>query len=183
MKYITIYVIVLLLAVSAASAGEVNERGAYIGGAVGATTFDDDGAFSGLNFDDSDTSLGIYGGYKFFKYFAVEARLMDLGSYRLESFEFDTWAFSVNAVGIIPFGQSGWELFGQLGLGQINLDAGGIDDEDETVGSAGIGVRFTPIRNLSMALQIDAYAWEDDSLGQTFDVSIATTQFSMQYNF
>ena len=183
MKQVILCICMLLLGTSAASARDVNENGAYVGGALGVTEFDDDGAFSGLDLDDSDTSFEIYGGYKFFKYFAVEARLMDLGSYRVEVVEFDTWAASVHAVGIIPFGESGWELFGQLGIGQINLDASGIDDEDETMGSAGIGVRFTPIRNLSIALRIDAYVWEDDSLGQTFDPAIATTQFAIQYNF
>lgn len=174
---------VLLLVSGAASAGAVNERGAYIGGALGITEFDDDGGFTGLAFDDSDTSFQLYGGYKFFKYFAVEGRLISTGSYTLETTEIDTFAYTVNAVGIIPFGTSGWELFGQLGIGSINLDVSGIADEDETIGSAGLGVRFTPTQSVSIALQIDAYAWEDDSLGPTFDLSIVTTQVAVQYNF
>ena len=71
-----------------------------------------------------------------------------------------------------------------MGIGSINLDASGFADEDETIGSAGLGVRFTPIKHLSIALQVDAYAWEEDGiLGQTFDLSIATTQVAVQYNF
>ncbi len=156
MKKAILCVCMLLLAISAASARDVNENGAYIGGAIGVTEFDDDGAFSGLDLDDSDTSLEIYGGYKFFKYFAVEARLMDLGSYRVEFVEFDTWAASVHAVGIIPFGESGWELFGQLGIGQINLDASGIDDEDESMGSADTGATHCFIFSINAAsIQID----------------------------
>ncbi len=174
---------VLLLVSGAVSAGAVNERGAYIGGALGVTEFDDDGGFTGLAFDDSDTSFQLYGGYKFLKYLAVEGRLISTGSYTLGPIEIDTFAYTVNAVGIIPFGASGWELFGQLGIGSINLDVSGIADEDETIGSAGLGVRFTPTQSVSIALQIDAYAWEDDSLGPTFDLSIATTQVAVQYNF
>ena len=174
---------VLLLVSGVAAAGVVNERGGYIGGALGVTEFDDDGGFTGLAFDDSDTSYQLYGGYKFFKYFAVEGRLISTGSYTLETIEIDTWAYTVNAVGIIPFGTSGWELFGQLGVGSINLDASGIADEDEFIGSAGLGVRFTPTQSVSIAFQIDAYAWEDDSLGSTLDISIVTTQVAVQYNF
>jgi opacity protein-like surface antigen len=185
MKQVILCICVLVLATSTASAREVNGNGAYVGGAAGFAYLDDDDAFSGLNFDNSDVSLEIFGGYKIFRYFAVEARLTHLGSYRLESTEIDTKAYSLHAVGIVPFGESGWELFGQLGLGRINLDAGGIDDEDETAGSAGIGMRFTPDRNknLSIAFRIDAYAWEDDSFDQNLDVSIITTKFALQYNF
>jgi len=161
--------VVALLIGSVASAGVVNERGGYVGGALGITEFDDDGAFSGLNFDDKDTSFTIYGGYRFLKYFSLEGRLMNLGSYTVSgigSVDIDTTAATINAVGIIPFGQSGWELHGQLGLGIINLDVEGLDGEDESIGSAGIGIRFTPIRNMSITFQIDAYVWEDDNPGQ-----------------
>ena len=40
----------------------------------------------------------------------------------------------IHAVGIVPFGQSGWEFFGQLGLGTVNRDfpgIGNIDDDAE----------------------------------------------------
>jgi len=175
--------IALLTASGLVSAGAVNDRGAYIGGAFGITSFEDDGAFAGQQFDDSDTSLQLYGGYKFLRYFSLEGRLLSLGSYSLGPTEIDATAFSVNAVGIIPFGGSGWELFGQLGLGQINLDVSGFEDEDETIGSAGIGVRFTPTEHFSIALQTDAYAWEDNNLGTTYDVGIVATQVAFQYNF
>lgn len=180
-KFLTLCILTLLA--SAVSAGEVVEKGAYIGAAIGTTEFDDDGAFNGLDFDDSDSSFEIFGGYRFMKYFAVEARLMSLGEYRVEFLDIEAAAVSLHAVGIFPFGQSGWELFGQLGLGRINLDVDVVGDEDETVGSAGLGLRFTPIRNMSIAFRLDAFAWEDDNLDQDFDASIGTAKFAVQYNF
>jgi OOP family OmpA-OmpF porin len=192
MKFKTLILITFLFASGVVAAQGVKEKGGYIGGAFGVTEFDDDGLFdpSGIVVDDKDSSFQLYGGYKFLKYFAVEGRLIDLGSYTFSDQFFpavrvtvDATAFTVNAVGILPLGSTLWELFGQLGLGQINLDISGFGDDDETIGSAGIGVRVTPTEHFSVALQVDAYAWEDDSFNQTFDMSIATTQVAFQYNF
>ena len=192
MKFQAFIIFIFLFASGVVAAQGVKEKGWYIGGAFGVTEFDDDGLFdgSGVVVDDEDSSIQLYGGYKFLKYFALEGRLIDLGSYTfsdqffpLASITVDTTAVTVNAVGILPLGSTLWELFGQLGFGQINFEASGFGDEDETVGSAGIGVRVTPTEHFSIALQVDAYAWEDDDFGQTFDMSIATTQVAFQYNF
>jgi hypothetical protein len=193
MNHKALIVSILLLASGVVAAQGVKEKGGYIGGAFGVTEFDDDGLFdgSGVVVDDKDSSIQLYGGYKFLKYFAVEGRLIDLGSYTFSdqfnpsaNITVDTTAVTVNAVGILPLGSTLWELFGQLGFGQINFEATGFSDFDEFLGSAGIGVRVTPTEHFSIALQVDAYAWEDDSFaGQTFDMSIATTQVAFQYNF
>jgi len=198
-KYFLLGLIMLGLS-TASIAAEPNARGFYIGGAVGAAEFDDDGLVNYLNnelgssvsLDDSDTSYMLYGGYKILKYLAVEGRLSNLGSYKLteagfpDSIDLDVTAFSAHVVGIIPFGASGWELFGQLGLGRLNFDAGS-DDTDETAGSAGLGVRWYPITNLGLSLQVDAYAWEDDDLedigGPAFDLAVGTTQFAVHWLF
>jgi hypothetical protein len=155
--------------------------GFFVGGAFGTSEFDDDGAFSWLRFDDSDTSFGVFAGYKFFRYFAVEARYGDLGTYSISdgfaTETFDVSVVSAHAVGIIPFGQTGWELYGQLGVGQVDLKCAGCSDE--TAASAGLGVRFSPTRQLAIGVQVDAYAWEDDY----YDFSVATMQAIIQYSF
>jgi hypothetical protein len=181
-KYLTL-IAILLLASGAATAREAKDKGAYVGGAFGVTSFEDDNALQGVPFDDSDTSAQIYGGYKFLRYFALEGRLLNLGTYGDAFGDFEATAVTVNAVGIVPFGQTDWEFFGQLGLGRINLDPSVGEDEDETVGSAGIGFRVTPIEHLSISIQFDAYAWEQDIGTQTFDWAIGTTQVAFHYNF
>lgn len=171
-------------------------RGFYVGGMGGITELDDDGLFQVTNFDDEDTGFAVFGGYKILKYLAVELRLSDLGDYSvdagLDQLNMEFAAATAHVVGIIPFGTSGWEIFGQVGLGVVTYDieldneVGGDDDSsDEAVGSAGIGVRFHPMPNLALDLQIDAYAWEDD-FGAGFgdyDFGIATTQFGVHYIF
>lgn len=176
-------IVALLLLANPALGAAPKASGFFLGGAIGAAELDDDGAFSYFyDLDDSDTSFTLSAGYKFIPYFAVEARIGNLGTYSIsdgfsqESVE--VTSVTAHAVGIVPFGQSGWELFGQLGLGQIDFDCSGC--EDETVGSAGLGIRFSPTGHLSVGVQVDAYAWEEDDY---YDFSISTMQFVLQYLF
>ena len=103
--------LVCLALSSAAFAEPSKERGAYLGAGFAGTTFDDDGAFAGLNFDDSDSGFALFGGYKFLKYLAVEGRYNNFGTFTLEGAGVDVTSLSVHAVGIIPFGTSGWVLW------------------------------------------------------------------------
>ena len=175
---------VLLGVCGFAAAEESKASGGYLGGAFGFTTFDDGGGFVGLGVDDSDKSLMIYGGYKILKHLAVEGRYIDLGSYSVAGagVSLDGSAFSIHAIGIIPFGDSGWELFGQLGLGTLTVDIAG-SDFDEDVFAGGVGVRFSPTENFSLAIQTDVYVWEEDSTGFVYDMSVGSTQFAAQFIF
>ena len=175
---------VLLGVCGFAAAEESKASGGYLGGAFGFTTFDDGGGFVGLGVDDSDTSLMINGGYKILKHLAVEGRYIDLGSYSVAGagVSLDGSAFSIHAIGIIPFGDSGWELFGQLGLGTLTVEIAG-SDFDEDVFAGGVGVRFSPTENFSLAIQTDVYVWEEDSTGFVYDMSVGSTQFAAQFIF
>ena len=176
-------IIALLLTRAVVDAREAKDKGGYVGGAFGVSSFEDDDSMQGIPFDDSDTSLQIYGGYKFLKFFALEGRLLNLGTYGDALGQFEATAVTVNAVGIVPFGQSDWEFFGQLGFGRINLELTGGADQDETVGSAGIGFRVTPIEHLSVSIQFDGYGWEQSIGNRNFDWGIGTSQVAFHYNF
>jgi Outer membrane protein beta-barrel domain len=183
MKKKLLTVCALLLASAGALAAEPDHRGFYVGAMAGVTKLDDDGLFAGLSFDDSGTGYGIFGGYKFFRYLAVEARLSNLGSYRVVSQDFDVTAISAHVIGIIPFGASGWELFGQLGIGRANVNTDCCGDEDQTVASGGIGVRFYPTPHLGISLQTDAYVYEENDFYDTYDVGVAATELAVHYLF
>ena len=179
-----IVLVCLLLGVGGtANAVEPKENGFYIGAAGGASVFEDDGAFSGFGFDDEDNSLQIHAGYKFFKHFAVEARYVDLGSFTLgvvnSAVEFK--ATSIHAVGMFPFGKSGWEIFGQFGFGTLDVDLQGSGTiEDGGVVGGGFGVRFHPAQNVSIGVQTDVYVWEDSGL---YDMGVGGTQLSINVIF
>jgi hypothetical protein len=176
------FVSVLSIAAVAANAAEPQQRGGYIGGAFGSSLFDDDGAFFAMDFDDSDQSFQGHAGYRFFRHFAVEGRYTDYGTFSLQSVDLDATAVSVHAVGIIPFGGSGWELFGQLGVGSLKVDFLGTD-ETQTTFAGGIGVRYFASRTLSIGVQTDVHVWEDDSLGASYIPGVGATQLAVQLNF
>lgn len=186
-KKIAVLAFVLANCCTSAMAIESKPTGFYAGGTVGVTELDDDNAFDGFNFDDEDTGFSIFGGYKFMRWVAAEARLSDLGSYKVSSdfssfsTDIDLTAISVHVVGMYPFGSSGWELFGQLGLGSIDVDSDCCGSNDQTVASAGIGVRYYPTANIGISLQTDAYAWEEDD--SSYDPAVGITQIGLQYLF
>lgn len=176
-------VLALIMTFTSVQAAEPLERGGYLGGGLGTSLFDDGGAFAGFSQDDSDTAVMLFGGYKFFKYLAVEGRYSDFGTFDLAGANIDASAVSVHAVGTVPFGTSGWELYGQLGLGNINFDFGGFGDEDQSAVAGGIGVRFNPSQNFSIGVQTDVFIWEDDSIGPTYDMSVGSTVLSARIIF
>jgi|GEM_PF-4187206 OmpA-like transmembrane domain. len=159
--------VALLCAGATANAAEPEARGFYAGAMAGTTEFDDDGLCGDWDCNESDSGYGVFAGYKFLKYFAVEARYSDFGM-------FDATALSAHAVGIIPFGASGWEVFGQIGVGRMD------DFETETVASAGLGVRFYPTPNLGFSLQTDAYVWEEY---EDYYPGYGATQLAIHYLF
>lgn len=183
MRYGFLLVLALLFLSTNAVADAAKARGGYIGGGLASTAFDDGGAFAFSDVDDSDSGITFFGGYKFFRYFAVEGRYADLGSYSVDNLSFDASVLSVHAVGIVPFGESGWELFGQLGFGTLDVDLPGPSSGNETVGSAGGGVRFSPTANFGIALQLDVWAYEDTSLGPAFDIGFGSTAVTLRYLF
>ena len=183
MRHCLLIIVSVLLTTGIALADPAKERGGYVGGGLGATMFDDGGAFAFLEQDDTDSGFGIFGGYKFFRYFSVEGRYTDFGTFSVVGLPFDASVLSAHAVGIIPFGSSGWEMFGQLGLGMLDITFPGEPSEDEAVASAGAGVRFSPTENFSFALQLDVYAYEDTSLGAAYDIGFGARSVTFQYIF
>jgi hypothetical protein len=190
MRKIAVLAFVLGNFCATAMAIEIKPTGFYAGGTAGITELDDDGAFDGASFDDEDKGFSIFGGYKFLQWVAAEVRLSDLGSYTVSSdFNFfstgiDLTAISVHAVGMYPFGSSGWEIFGQLGLGSIDVDSDCCGSNDQTVGSVGIGVRYYPTTNIGVSLQTDTYIWEEDGPnGSNYDPAVSIIQVGAQYLF
>ena len=85
-------------------------------------------------------------------------------------------------MGFIPFGESGWELFGQIGVAQIKQSVS-FGSEDDSAGTAGIGVRWHINPKIAVAAQIDAYVWQNDFIGSEYDLSVGAEMLSFQVNF
>jgi len=181
MVYRLLLCLVMVVSAVSANAAEPNRKGAYIGIGAGASVYEDDGAFG--YFDDEDRSLNVFAGYKFLPWFAVEVRRNDFGSFALFGDDLDVTATAIHAVGIIPFGNSGWEMFGHLGYGTIDQQITGSRSFDESVVGGGIGGRFHVTRNIALSISTDVYVWEDESFSGTYDTSVGATQFSVSVTF
>lgn len=190
MKTKTGLLMVLLLGSGLAIADEVDKRGAYVGGALGTTEFDDDGLLYGLTYDKQDSGAELWGGYRFFRWFAVEGKYAYLGQYTIsngiESANAKAYALTVNAVFILPFGQSNWDMYGQLGYGSLGYHVNasfGNYDSSQGAATAGLGFRWTPTPQMTLSLGVDAYAWQEDGYYQSYNPSISITKLGVQYNF
>lgn len=138
---------VILSAPAAVFAG--TDSGVYVGGGLGyaVTNIDD----SGDTFDESDTSLKIFGGYNFglvpFLDLAVEASYVDFGnpSGLVDSNSVNVDMTGLNAFGLVGFDLGPVGLFAKTGLTRWDLDIGvdgsskGYSGTDPTYG---IGAKF-----------------------------------------
>lgn len=204
MKVVNVVAIFAMFTAGIASAAEVKEKGAYVGGAIGVTELDDDNltgfVIGGFSVDKKDTGYQLWGGYKFLKWFSVEGRYSYLGEYTATApgtvaiVKEDAAALTANAVFILPLGGSSWELYGQVGLGVLSYDISYLgasappsEDGTETVGSAGVGVRWTPAPPVTISLGFDAWSAEIDRTAKFFpaddDFSVGMTRLGVQYNF
>ena len=150
-----------------AIAEESKELGVYIAGAGGWAKWDDDNSITDdwCCMDDKDFAFQASAGYKFNSYFALDARYTYLGNYIVNSSSIDFNAWSINGVGIFPISNNGWELFGQLGLGQIDGSASSIGHDKESMWTIGGGVRYSLNQQLSLSSQLDAYSFNTNKLG------------------
>ena len=173
-------IVVALIAVAGTAVAEPSpEKGFYLVGAAGQSVYDEGGYFGNFG-DDTDNSRQFAIGYKFLKHFAVEARYADFGSFSLGFQDFDVDAQSIHAVGIVPFGGSGWEFFGHVGLGTVKRDIDGFANLDDSAMAGGIGFRWYPMPRFAIGIQTDVYVWDDNN---DWESSVGANQLSLQVIF
>lgn len=176
-------VLALVVAFSSAHASGPLEQGGYIGGGIGTSRFDDSFAIVNFSEDDSDAATMLFAGYKFSKYLSLEGRYSDFGSFFLGGTPADVSSISLHAVGTVPFGDSGWELYGQLGYGSVNFDFFSFAEEDESALAGGIGLRFRPSRNVAIGVQADVFVWDDNLFGPAYDSGVGSTTVTASFYF
>ena len=171
----TISVLALVVAFSSAQASGPLDQGGYVGGGIGKSQFDDSFIIVDFSHDDTDSASMLFAGYKFSKYLSVEGRYTDFGSFPLSGTAADISALSLHAVGTVPFGTSGWELYGQLGFGTVNFDFFAFPEEDESALAGGIGLRFRPSENVAIGVQADVFVRDDNLFGPAYDSGVGST--------
>jgi len=175
----TVIVLALIAAAGMAVAEPSKPKGFYLVGAAGESIYDEGGSFGNFG-DDEDRSVQFAAGYKILRFLSIEARYADMGSFSVPFQDFDVSTRSIHVVGIAPFGQSGWEFFGNLGYGKVNLDFSGGLDVDESTMAGGIGFRWYPTPKIAIGIQTDAYVWDENN---DWESGVGTTQLSLQVIF
>jgi hypothetical protein len=131
--------------------------------------------------------------HRLLKHFAVEARIDSVGEYKLED-SFDALqtqfaTYTGNAIGILPFGDSGVELFGHVGAGWVadRMDrAFAAQESSSAVGTFGMGLRYVGSKSspLSLIAGYDTYHFQsaDKQVGRA-DLLLSKASLGLQYDF
>jgi len=106
-------------------------------------------AVTGNDLNDTDTAFRAFVGYKFNDYFAVEGGYINFGKFSTSAntnpagsanTELKASGISLDALGMLPLGETGFSIFGRLGATRAELK--------ETLSSSG-AVAYVPGTNLN----------------------------------
>jgi len=188
MKYKGLLTIAAMLLVSIMLATPAQAGKIYAGASVGESTIDfgvadiDDGSLSNASVDDSDTAFKVFAGYRFLKFFAVEADMVDLGEFAISATSdgsgliyasgpvaaiAETDGYRIAGVGILPVG-GGFSVFAKAGIffwdaETMLTDAGGtlIDNSSDNDEFFGAGLNFDLKGPISIRLEYEMLSLDD----------------------
>lgn len=187
-----ILAVTLALSGFAGSSLAAKESGAYIGGGIGSTAYNDDGKLDYYDLDDTSVGWTLFAGYRFFRFLAIEGGYTDLGEFSAERLGTKTdesfQAMYLAAVGILPLGQS-WQLHAKLGGGSLKLDQkfSNQSSSDSSGGAwmAGIGGQWAPVslNGVAFNLNLESYFYEVEQLDEDYKQGTAMLSLGVQYTF
>jgi len=184
--------VALLIAITGTANAASPEKGGYVGLNLGVLAYDPGNLpETGKTTDDTDYTYGVYGGFKFNRYFALEGRIVSLGEHKYaedrEEINADFSAITINAVGFIPLGQSNFDLMGQVGVGSGHykfkfLDGNSYSGNEGTY-TFGIGARWAIIPALTVQATLDAYGFSSNENDTKVDNKFGAANIGVQWNF
>lgn len=195
MKLNLIICLTLAFSSTMAFADRTSSRaGWFAGGGVGSGEYDTDESL-----DSSATTLTAFGGYRFNRYLAVQGNVVDLGSYEGDNSvlrSVDLFAISATANGILPLGDSGFELYGRAGIAILEytqtFEFAGWEREnsssgDALMGALGMAYRMPWFERLTLHAEFAKYyfettqAYTDDE--DTESHRLGVFEIAAQFNF
>ncbi len=163
-------IVCLLLGSTTALAGPF-----YVGASAGKTNLQVDDL--GGSFSSSATTYKAFAGFRFMKFFGIEASYVDFGSPEDSDagvdLSVDATAWDAFAVGVLPLGKH-FELFAKAGLFRWDRNAeasGAVTDSSSDTGTDpvyGAGMAFKIMKHLAIRLEYEKFKMSDiDSLTQS----------------
>lgn len=163
-KLLTVAVLSLFLPVAAQAA----DRGFYLGGKIGAASHEDE------FLDEDDTSWGLYGGYQFNPYFALEGEYTDFGNPEgsltppsLGTGSVEPESIGIAAVGFLPIGEQ-FKLLGKAGFHSFDLNPNRGRDLEDVIGDDsstdpyyGVGGQYDFNSNWSLRAEYTRFEFGD----------------------
>jgi opacity protein-like surface antigen len=175
MRRIPLLLVLLTFATGTAWADE--DRGPYLGAGVGSYTLEVDD-LEGFRFDDDDTALKVFGGWRFNRYLALEGAYIDLGNpsqgFGGVNVETGLTGFAPYVVGTLPLGI--FEVYGKVGYYFYDVEATvsapgfgseSIDDSDEDL-VYGVGVGVVLFEHLNARLEYERIDVSDTDTSDAF---------------
>lgn len=143
------------------------DPGFYAGGKIGAASTDEE------FIDDDDSSFGVYAGYRFNPYFALEGEYTDFGDLEVDLTDLDIGSsraeprsWGLKAVGFVPMGRN-FELLGSIGYQSFDLDPRDGAGFRQLVGTDsstdlfyGLGGQFNLDNGVSLRAQYQRYEFK-----------------------
>jgi OmpA-OmpF porin, OOP family len=155
---------IFLALLTSAATVHAQDRGFYLGGALGQSKFKEwcdtgGSAVTLASCEDTDNSWKLLGGYRFNRYVAAEAMYIEWGEVTASTTAARASAkqhsYGLAAVGTLPIGER-FELFGKAGFlmseQETRLSAVGSStvNRDETELHYGVGVKYAFTRNWAL---------------------------------
>ena len=176
---------------AAALAMPAAAQSAYIGGSLGQSKFNID-CSGGLTCDDKDTAFRLFGGYQFTRNLAAELGYADLGKSKLtgpggtDELAADAWDLS--GVFMWPFGSTGFNVFGRLGLYYGNMDLSGVDRGSKTTTNVtyGLGGGYDFNKSLGLRAEWQRYSKmkaRNDATGAETDGDVDNLSIGVLWRF
>ena len=161
--------VILLALVGASTSVFAQDTGWYAGASFGQSSFKDGctGIPGGVSCEDTDTALGIFGGYQVNKHFGAELGYTDLGTVSASGLgitaSIKSKGFELLAVGTAPINEQ-FSVYGKFGFFSWDLDssASGFgasfsQSESGTDLTYGFGVKYNFTKSIGVRVQYQIY--------------------------
>ena len=177
-------------ALAVPAAAQTSGSSAYIGGSFGQSKYGID--CGGLTCDDKDAAFRLFGGYQFTRNIAAELGYADLGKAKVTgpggSDELAATAWDLSGVFMWPFTNTGFNVFGRLGLYYGKMSLSGLDTGDKSTTNLtyGLGGGYDFNKNLGLRAEWQRYSKmkaRNDKTGAEDDGDVDSLSIGVLWRF